>query len=77
MHFVDEGVRRIRRSPDEATARRSFDRSCAVCCTHGYQIRCDQCKIAEAFKQAMEGFVYMMNYKEIMKEDLTSSKPER
>ena len=68
MDFLDEGVRRIRRSPDVATARRSFDRSCAVCCTHGYQIRCDQCKIAVAYKEAKEGFTYMMSYKDKMKE---------
>ncbi|MBR5677047.1 MAG: hypothetical protein IKX20_02800 [Paludibacteraceae bacterium] len=68
MDFLDEGVRRIRRSPDVATACRSFDRSCAVCCTHGYQIRCDQCKIAEAYKEAKEGFIYLMSYKDKMKE---------
>ena len=33
--------------------------SCSVCCTHGYQIRCDQCKVANAFEQAMEGFQYI------------------
>ena len=68
MNFVDEGVRRIRQSLDAAAARRSFDRSCAVCCTHGYQIRCDKCKIANAYEQAMEGFVYMVNYKDRIKE---------
>ena len=63
MFFIDEGIRRIKRSPDVESARRSFDRSCTVCCTHGYQIRCDQCKIANAFQQAMEGFRYMENFK--------------
>jgi hypothetical protein len=68
MNFVDEGVRRISRSPDTATARRCFDRSCAVCCTHGYQIRCDQCKIANAYKQVMEVLAYMTNQKDRMME---------
>ncbi len=63
MLFIDEGIRRIKRSPDVESARRCFDRSCTVCCTHGYQIRCDQCKIANAFQQAMEGFRYMENFK--------------
>ena len=62
MFFIDEGIRRIRRSPDVESARMSFDRSCELCCLRGYQIRCDQCKVANAFQQAVEGFDYLKNY---------------
>jgi hypothetical protein len=61
MNFIDEGIRRIRRSQDPESARRSFDRSCSVCCTHGYQIRCDQCKVANAFDQTIQILRYMKN----------------
>ena len=57
--------------PDAVSARRSFDRSCAVCCTHGYQIRCDQCKVAYAYRQALEGFADMVKYKNRMKGEMT------
>ena len=67
MYFIDEGIRRIRRSADVDSARRSFDRSCTVCCTHGYQIRCEHCKVANAYQQTIEGFNYMINYKNEMK----------
>ena len=61
MYFVDEGIRRLRRSPDIVSARKSFDRSCSICCNRGYQIRCDQCKLAYVFTQIEEGFKYILN----------------
>ena len=56
MYFIDEATWRIRVCPDAESVRRSFDRSCEICCFRGFQIRCDQCKIAYVFDQVKDCF---------------------
>ena len=65
MEFIEEGIVRIRHSPDLRTAQRSFDRSCEICCYRGLQIRCDHCKIAYVFEQARECFSDLADIKNV------------
>lgn len=49
--FFETGVERQLNSRTETEANKNMEISCSICCSRGYNVKCDQCPIASAHEQ--------------------------
>lgn len=54
--FEQEGVDRQQKARTKAYAIYSFKHSCDICCYTGKRISCDNCAIANAHTEVLNGF---------------------
>lgn len=49
--FFDKGVELQLNSRTETECNKNMEISCSICCSRGYNVKCDQCPIASAHEQ--------------------------
>lgn len=54
--FIENGVERQNRARNANHAKWCFGYSCELCCSRGLQLKCENCPIQQAHKDALERF---------------------